>query len=92
MTVDPEVFATAEAHLHSESQHCHKPNACRAVAISTVKNTVLVLSKTKCQEETHYHFVATYSSRMEAKQANLGFITLTLQTRFLSLFDWFCVL
>lgn len=98
MTVDPEMFAAAEADHHSESQQSHEQDACRPVAISTAKkkNTVLVLSKTRCREESalflRYHFLAAYSSRMRDKQAKLGFTTLTLDTRFLSLFDWFCYL
>lgn len=37
MTVDPEMFAAAEADHHSESQQSHEQDACRPVAISTAK-------------------------------------------------------
>lgn len=47
MTVDPEMFAAAEADHHSESQQSHEQDAHRPVAISTVKK-ILSLS---CQKQ-----------------------------------------
>lgn len=48
MTVDPEMFAAAEADHHSESQQSHEQDACRPVAISTVKKKIPSLS---CQKQ-----------------------------------------